>query len=184
MRAARALLLAAALTACGGSASPSCPADLAPSATPNATADPELAATIPDEVAGEPLNMATFCVTELDGLGGIQTSPEMLEALGVRLEDVTIAAMSPQIGTPGGLVSVGAYRYAGADEDTLRDAFVRLFEQAATEAGIDVDIEEASIGGKEVHRAAGAVYYVADDTLYTVESGNQDKVEEVLGALP
>jgi hypothetical protein len=184
MRPAGALLLAAALTACGASASPSCPADLAPSATPNASADPDLAATIPDEVAGEPLDVATFRVTELDGLGGIQTSPKMLEALGVQLEDVTIAAMSPQIGAPGGSISVGAYRYAGADEDTLRDAFVRLFEEAATEAGIDLDIEEASIGGKAVHREAGAVYYVADDTLYTVQSGNDDKVEEVLAALP
>ena len=184
MRAAGAILLAAALTACGASSSPSCPADLAPSATPNASADPELAATIPDEVAGEPLNMATFCVTELDGLGGIQTSSEMLEALGVRLEDVTIAAMSPQIGAPGGSISVGAYRYAGADEDTLRETFVRLFEQAATEAGLDLAIEEASIGGKVVHRESGAVYYVADDTLYTVQSGNEDKVEEVLAALP
>jgi hypothetical protein len=184
MRAAGTLLLAAALTACGGSASPSCPADLVPSATPNASADPDLAATIPDEVAGEPLDVATFCVTELDGLGGIQTSPEMLEALGVQLEDVTIAAMSPQIGVPGGSISVGAYRYAGANEDTLRDAFVRLFEQAAAEAGIDVQIDEASIGGKEVHREAGAVYYVADDTLYTVQSGDEDKIEEVLAALP
>lgn len=184
MRAAGALLLAAAVSACGGSASPSCPAELAPSATPNPGADPDLAARIPVEVAGEPLEMATFCVTELDGLGGIQTSPEMLEALGVQLQDVTVAAMSPQIGAPGGSISVGAYRYAGANEDTLREAFVGLFEQAATEAGIDVEIEAASIGGKEVHREAGAVYYVADDTLYTVQSGNEDKVEEVLQALP
>ena len=184
MRAAGALLLAAALTACGGSPTPSCPAAPLPSATPNPSADPDLAATIPDEVAGEPLDMATFCVSELDELGGIQTAPDMLQALDVGLQDVTIAATSPRIGTAGGSISVGAYRYAGANEDTIRETFLRLLNEGATEAGMDAGIEEVTIGGKEVHRALGALYYVADDTLYTVQSDNAEKVEEVLAALP
>jgi hypothetical protein len=179
-----ALLLAAVLTACGGSGTPRCTSEPAPSATPNSNADPDLAATIPDEVAGQPLDMGTFCVTELDELGGIETSSEMLEALGVGREDVTLAATSPRIGTPGGIISVGAYRFDGADEDTIRETFLRLLEEAGVASGLDVDIEEASIGGKSVHRAIGTVFYVADETLYSVQSDNADKVEEVLEALP
>ena len=184
MRLVGALLLAGAVSACAGSGTPRCTAEPAPSATPNPNADPDLAATIPDEVAGQPLEMGTFCVTELDELGGIETSPEMLDALGVQREDVTLAATSPQLGTPGGSISVGAYRFDGADEDTIRRTFLRLVEESATELRMDAGISEATIGGKEAHRVLGAVYYVADDTLYSVESDNGDKVEEVLEALP
>jgi hypothetical protein len=185
MRRVGALLVAAMLVACGGTeAAPRCAADPPPSGTPNPNADPDLAATIPDEVAGEPLEIGTFCVTEVDELGGIETSPEMLDALGVERADVTVAATSPGIGTPDGTLSVGAYRFAGADEDALRSTFLRLLEEAASEIGMDADIEAATVGGKQVHRAFGAVYYAAGDTLYSVQSDNDDKVEEVLEALP
>src|SRR5690349_19073975 len=129
MRLIGALLVAGTLVACGGSGTPRCAAEPPASATPNPDADPELADTIPDSVAGEPLDMGTFCVTELDALGGIETSPAMLEALGVEREDVTLAATAPRIGTPGGAISVGAYRFNGADESTIRETFLRLLEE-------------------------------------------------------
>lgn len=184
MRPVGAVLLALVLTACGGSGTPRCASEPAPSATPNSNADPDLAATIPDDVAGQPLDMGTFCVTELGELGGIETSNEMLDALGVEPADVTLAATSPRSGTPSGIISVGAYRFDGADEGTIRETFLRLLEEAATDAGMDVDLEEAKIGGKDVHRAIGTVFYVNDDILYSVQSDNADKVEEVLAALP
>lgn len=183
MRPVGALLLAGVLTACGGGA-PRCPGEPAASATPNPNADPDLAGTFPDAVAGAPLEVATFCVSELSELGGIETSDEMLDALGVKLEDVSIAAVRPAIGTPGGTFSVGAYRFAGGDEDVIRETFLRLLEEGSAEIGLDAGIEEATIGGKEVHRALGAVYYVSDDILYSVQSGDQAKVEEILEALP
>ena len=184
MRPVGAVLFAAVLAACGAGAAPPCASEPAASATPNANADPDLAATIPDEVGGEPLDMGTFCVTELDELGGIETSPEMLEALGVEIEDVTIAATSPRVGTPGGTITVGAYRFDGADESAIRETFLRLLDEASIDLGMDPSIEETTIGGKDVHRALGAVYYVVDDTLYSVQSDNEDKIEEVLQALP
>ena len=99
MRALSALALLVAVAGCGGSAPPSCPAAPLPSGTPNPNADPGLADTFPESVAGQPLEVATFCVTELDELGGIETSDEMLDALGVSLDDLTIAAVPPAIGT-------------------------------------------------------------------------------------
>lgn len=184
MRAPAALALVVALAGCGGFGAPICPAAAAPSATPNANADPDLAATIPDEVAGEPLALGTFCVTELDELGGIETSAEMLDALGVDRADVTLAATSPSINTPGGTIYVGAYRYAGASADALRETFLRVLQRAADASGLDPEIEEVAIGGKRGHRAFGTVYYVSGDTLYSVQSVNPDKVAEVLEALP
>ena len=107
MRLAGALLLAAALTACGGQSQADCPpAGASPAASPNANADPNLAASIPDAVAGQPVQLGTFCVTELGPLGGIETSSEMLDQLGVGLEDVTLAATSASIGTPGGTIYI------------------------------------------------------------------------------
>lgn len=184
MRGLSALALVVVLGGCGSSASPSCPAELPPSARPNPNADPDLAATFPDTVAGAPLEVAAFCVTELDEMGGIETSDEMLDALGVSIDDLTIAAVPPAIGTPGGTFAIGAYRFAGAREDAIRDSFFRLLEESSSEIGLDPDIEEATIGGKKAHRALGLVYYVSDDVLYSVQSGDGAKLEEILEALP
>lgn len=184
MRALSALALLVAVAGCGGSAPPSCRAAPLPSGTPNPNADPGLADTFPESVAGQPLEVATFCVTELDELGGIETSDEMLDALGVSLDDLTIAAVPPAIGTAGGTFSIGAYRFAGASEDEIRDTFFRLMEDGLTELGLDPGIEEVTIGGKDAHRALGLVYYFADDTMYSVQSGDEAKVEEILEALP
>lgn len=184
MRAWTALAFLAALSACGGSASPECPTEPLPSATPNANADPALADTFPKAVAGQPLEVATFCVTELDELGGIETSDEMLDAVGVSLDDLTIAAVPPAIGTPGGTFSIGAYRFTGANEDAVRDSFFRLLEQSSSEIGMDAAVEEATIAGKDVQRALGLVFYFSDDIMYSVQSGDEAKVEEILQALP
>ena len=182
MRLVGALLLAGALIGCGGGAS-RCASEPAPSATPNANADPELADTFPDTVAGEPLEVATFCVNELGELCGIETSDEMLGGVGVSLSELTIAAVPPDFGTPGGTFSIGAYRFAGANEEVIRDTFFRLLAKASSEINVDPHIEEATIGGKAAHRALGLVYYVSDDVLYSVQ-GAEATVESVLEALP
>ena len=57
-------------------------------------------------------------------------------------------------------------------------------EDGLTELGLDAGIEEVTIGGKDAHRALGLVYYFADDTMYSVQSGDERKVEEILEALP
>ncbi len=171
--------LAITLAACGGDASaPDCPAE-APSPLPTQpyAQDPELADRIPDEVAGQPIEVQTVCATVRD-VGGLTTSDEMLERVGVGKQDVTIAiGPSPQGGGADSVVGVTAWRYAGADEETIRDAFLGLLEEA------EIPVEASTIAGKEVHTAVFHVYHVADDTLYSV-LGEDDDVEAVIEALP
>lgn len=170
--------LAIILAACGGDASaPDCPAE-APSPLPAQpyAQDPELADRIPDEVAGQQIQVQTVCATVLD-VGGLTTSDEMLERVGVEKQDVTIAiGPSPQGGADS-VVGVTAWRYAGADEETIRSAFLGLLEEA------EIPVEASTIAGKEVHTAVFHVYHVADDTLYSV-LGEDDDVEAVIEALP
>lgn len=173
--------LAFLIAACGapdGEASPSCPAD-APSPAPTAphAADPELADRIPDEAGGEPIGIQTTCATVLDP-GGIPTSEAMLERLGVELQDVTVAFSPPPTADRSGTyVGVTAWRYAGATENEIRSAFLAILDEA------QIDVEEDSVGGKDVHRAIFHVYYAHDDTLYAV-IGEEPEVAEVVEALP
>jgi hypothetical protein len=171
------LVLAFLLAACGGGAAPSgCPAEApSPLPAPPYDDDPELADRIPDEVGGEPLEIQTACATVADP-GGLPTSPEMLEAVGVELQDVTVA-LTPNVGQGGNRLAVTAWRYAGAGEHEIRDAFLGML----AEAGIPV--EEDTIGGTEIHRALFHVYHVAGDTLYAV-LGEDAAVEEILAGLP
>ena len=171
--------LAMIVAGCGGDASvPDCPAE-APSPMPAEpyAQDPELADRVPDEVAGQPLEVQTVCATVYDP-GGLTTSDTMLERVGVARQDVTLAlSPPPSTGGTNTYVAVNAWRYAGADEETVRDAFVGLLEEA------EIPVEEDTIAGKDVHMAFFHAYYVADDTLYAV-LGEEERVEEVLEALP
>lgn len=166
-----------ALAACGTDGTAGCP-DSAPSplpAGPHAD-DPELADRIPDEVGGQPLEVQTVCATKSE-LSGLTTSPRMLDEVGVELQDVTIAVTPAPGGSSGAPAGVTAWRYAGAEEGTIRDAFLGMLEEA------EIPVEHDTIGGKEIDRAVFHVYYVAGDTLYAV-LGEDEHVEEVMQALP
>jgi hypothetical protein len=157
---------------------PECPSE-APSPAPERPyhQDPELEDRIPDEVAGTPLRIETVCATVFDP-GGIPTSDAMLRAVGVDRQAVSIAVSpSPSGGDPGSYVGVTAWRYGGGAEDDIRAAFLALLQEA------EIPIERDTVGGKEIDRALFHVYYLADDTLYSV-LGEDDRVEEVVGALP
>jgi hypothetical protein len=174
-----------ALAACG-SASPTgpavadveCPEAPDSSAQPDANRDPELAARIPAEIGGAPFPVQTWCASEQsDGLG-TNTSPEFLARVGVDITDVTMAAgPAPEIGAAEQPPSLTAFRYRGAEEGTLRDAFLAVLAQTGSTA------ETGTIGGKEVSVQLGSVIYVQDDTIYLV-SGDGKSVEELLAALP
>lgn len=172
------LPLAMLLAACGVDApSPDCPAE-APSPRPAGpyADDPELADRIPAEVGGQRLEVQTVCAT-VSELSGLTTSPRMLEEVGVELQDVTIAVTPAPGGGSGAPAGVTAWRYAGAEEDAIRDAFLGMLEEA------EIPVEHDTVGGKEIDRAIFHVYYVAGDTLYSV-LGEDDHVEEVVEALP
>lgn len=181
MRIAILLCLAVALVACGGDATgPSgrCP-DSAPSPMPAPPYDddPELAGRLPTDVAGQELAVQTVCITTVDP-GALPVSDAFLSEVGAEPRDVTMA-----VGEPSGtsaeapFVSIVAFRYAGADEDTVRRAFLD------TLASAEIEVEDETIADKQVHRALFIAYYVADDTLYAI-TGEDPQVEEVLEALP
>ena len=179
----RSLLIALVVlaSACGapeGEAGPDCPATApSPLPTPPWNQDPELADRIPDEVGGSTIEVQTACATVVDP-GGLTTSPEFLESVGVALQDVTVAiSPGPAIGETDDYVAVTAWRYAGASEDDVRSTFLSLLEEA------EIAVEDETIGGKQVHRALLHAYYVQDDTLYAV-LGEEEDLEAVIEALP
>jgi hypothetical protein len=173
------LALAAALVACGGETTgTACPADAPdPAPTPPYSQDTELADRIPDEVGGEAFDVQTVCLTVYDP-GGLTVSDAMLEEVGVGRQEVTLAfSPSPNVAGSSDFIGITAWRYAGASEDDIRQAFLAMLEEA------EIPVEQQTIGGKEVDMALFHAYYAADDTLYSV-LGAEDRVAELLEALP
>lgn len=170
--------LALVLAACGADGGPGCP-DTAPSPRPEPPyhQDAELEARIPDEANGEPLEVQTVCLTVHDP-GGLTTSDAMLERVGVEPRDVTVAiGPSPNTATSSDFVGITAWRYAGAEEAEIRDAFRAMLAEA------EIPVEHEEIAGKEVDMALFHAYYVAGDTLYAV-LGEEGGAAEVIEALP
>jgi hypothetical protein len=147
--------------------------------------DPELAARFPDTVGGEPLTVQSFR-GDVFMTGSPDPSFEaFLDSVGAELEDVSVAFGGLTSGDS--VLSVGAFRVAGADEDELETEFL-----AATEAEGDIGgTERRSLGGKDVWtatdptgEAAGSMFiYVKDDTVYFL-TGSEEQAAEILAALP
>lgn len=177
-----AIALVLTVAACGSegpsAATAACPeGPVSPPATPPYNDDPELASRLPTEIGGQELQVQSVCATTANP-GGINLSPQFLEAAGVELSDVTMAvSQPPAIGQDSPFVTISAFRYAGADESRLRSAFLDTFGEAGLEVG------EEEIAGKQVYRVLVVVWYVAGDTLYAI-TGEPPQVEEVLEALP
>lgn len=147
--------------------------------------DPELAARFPDTVGGEPLTVQSFR-GDVFMTGSTDPSFEaFLDSVGADLEDVSVAFGGLMSGDS--LLSVGAFRVVGADEDELETQFL-----AATEAEGEISgTEMRSIGGKDVWTATdpsgeapGSMFiYVKDDTVYFL-TGSEEQAAEILAALP
>jgi hypothetical protein len=147
--------------------------------------DPELAGRFPDTVGGEPLTVQSF---RGDVFMTGSTDPSFdafLDSVGADLEDVSVAFGGLMSGDS--LLSVGAFRVVGADEDELETQFL-----AATEAEGDISgTERTSVGGKDVWTATdptgeapGSMFiYVKDDTVYFL-TGSEEQAAEILAALP
>lgn len=148
--------------------------------------DPDLAGRFPDSVGGQPLT-----IQSLDGEtfaqmgGGDPTMAAFLESIGAELSDVSVAFGGVMSGeTP---ISVGAFRVQGASEDDLEREFIN----ASQEAGDVGDLEEATVGGKDVRTASDpsgqtdtqVFIYTKDDTLYFM-TGPEAEIAEILEALP
>ena len=145
--------------------------------------DPELAARFPDTVGGQPLEVPSMRGDPFMSLGGSDPAfQEFLDSVGAELSDVSVAFGGSQSG-----VSVGAFRILGASEDDLEREFIA----ASEDAGDITDMEQASVGGKDVWVAtdpsgatgSSAYLYTKDDTLYFL-TGSEAEVAEILEALP
>lgn len=176
-------LMAAAtvLGACGGVVSSSpCRGEVSPLDEPPSHHDPELEARIPDTVGGTSLDLQSICAGAGE-IGGLNMTPEFLDQLGVRPDDVSMAITNPAIG--GAFDgSLTAFRYYGASEDAIRTAML----DALSANGEGVEGRERA--GKSVSVARGpllngTVVYVADDALYLL-SGADEHVDEILAGLP
>lgn len=149
-------------------------------------ADPELAARFPDTVGGEPLEIQSFGGDLFSSMGGSDpTFDAFLDSVGADLDDVTVAFGGSA--SAGAALSVGAFRIVGANEDDLEREFIA----ASEEAGDVSDLEQASVGGKDVWTATdpsgetgmSVFLYTKDDTVYFL-TGSEEQVSEILAALP
>ncbi len=147
--------------------------------------DPELAGRFPTTVGGEALQVQSFRGDTFMAGGGTDPSFEaFLDSVGAELEDVSVAFGGAMSGES--VLSVGAFRILGANEDQLETEFL-----AASQAEGEIEgLEESSIGGKDVWTASDAAapgfsmfIYVKDDTVYFL-TGSEEQAAEILAALP
>ena len=148
--------------------------------------DPDLAGRFPDTVGGEPLQVLSFRGDDPMMAGSVDESfEEFLDATDADIEDVSVAFGGSATG--GEAFSVAAFRVLGVGEDTLEEEFLA----ASEDAGDVSDLEESSVGGKDVWTAAdpsgettgSAFIYVKDDTVYFL-TGTEEQAAEILAALP
>lgn len=147
--------------------------------------DPELAGRFPTSVGGEPLQVQSFRGDTFMAGGGTDPSfNAFLDSVGAELEDVSVAFGGAMSGE--NVLSVGAFRVLGANEDQLETEFL-----AASQAEGDIEgLEETSLGGKNVWTASDAAtpgfsmfIYVKDDTVYFL-TGTEEQAAEIFAALP
>ena len=147
--------------------------------------DPELAARFPDTVGGQPLVVQSMRGDQLPEMGTDQAFQDFLDSIDAQLEDVSVAFGGATFGES--VLSVGAFRVLGAEEDELEREFIA----ASEEAGDVTALDEATVGGKEVltgtdpsgQSSASVFIYTKDDTLYFF-TGSEEQVAEVLEVLP
>jgi hypothetical protein len=149
--------------------------------------DPELASRFPDTVGGQALQVQSFRGDTFMAGGGTDPSfNAFLDSVGAELEDVSVAFGGAMSGES--VLSVGAFRILGANEDQLETEFL-----AASQAEGDIEgLAETSVGGKDVWTASDATgefsggsmfIYVKDDTVYFL-TGTEEQAAEILAALP
>ena len=196
--AAMAVVLGLLITACGSAAgTPSASAGAAlntpipSSSLPAASGSTELEALIPDKVGTITLQKASMSGEQFVGSGGAsQEAQDFLQGLGVSADDVSVAVGFGTDLASTGTVAILLFRAQGASSDRL----VNLFKQAADrDRDNPLDWQSASVGGKQVERAAdpeqgtgsGSIYlYATGDLLAFVTAGNDDTAAEALSRLP
>lgn len=192
------ILAACGPTASSGSAEPSSqasiaesPASQAPAETPaNGNGGSELDAILPHEVDG--IAIEYNFDSGAAAMGSEAVPPEsqaIFDRLGADVNDVSTAfaiAVDPSSADPANprIITIVAFRVAGADEGQLRQEFRASMEQ---EGNV---FTEANVGGKNVlaYRPEGAqadsYLYVKSDIVFLAGAYPVELAVEVLSALP
>jgi hypothetical protein len=190
------LLFVAACTSDAGPDADATPtAEPTPEATPESTPAPEptlgegagdLAAILPTEVGGLTIEYQHSSGAAV--LGSDAVTPEaraFFDSVGAEPSDLSSAFGIAFDQEAGSVLTIIAFRVAGADEGQLRDEFLTVLE-----AEPDQEVSEESLGGKDV-LAFGAVpsdsqayLYVQDDVIYIIGGQPLALAEEALAALP
>lgn len=194
-------LLAAAglaLAACGGGAASTAPTvSVAPSVAPSTAVEPSAAATpnlhgaadleaaLPDTIGGVPVLKFSFSIDELAASGGADQIGAIIQVAGGDPASVQLA-----MGNTGtnAQANVLALRADGVDGGKLVDAY----QQVALEASESTSASRETIGGREVIRLKSPTsnplgdlwIYAKGDTLFGVQSKDEDLAAELLAQLP
>lgn len=197
-----ALLAISALTAACSDQSASVSAEA--SATPEVTATPtatevatvagqpsleagagELADVLPEEVGGIPIQYQSSSGAAVLGSEGMTPeAQEVFERLGAEPSDLSSAFGFGVDQGSGSVISIVAFRVAGADEGQLRDEFRASLEQEGN------TVTEESLGGKDVFEfgtegtEVSGYVYVSGDTVFIVAGQPVTLAEEALADLP
>jgi hypothetical protein len=197
------LAILAVLAACSEqTASPSAEASVSAEPTATATASPtteateeappsleegagELADVLPDEVGGISIQYQSSSGEAVLGSEGMTSEArEVFDRLGAEPSDLSSAFGFGVDQAAGNVITIVAFRVAGADEGQLRDEFRASLEQEGNVA------TEETLGGKDV-LAFGTegtdtpgYVYVSGDTIFIVAGQPSTLAEEALTDLP
>ena len=143
--------------------------------------DAELEALLPDEIGGEAAQKFSMRGDEFMATAGPEFT-DLIARLDAQAEDVSVAGA----GAPSG-ASALAFQVRGTDNAQLLDELASSLEDQGDVTGF----EDATVGGKDVRRAAagdeaqGSVYlYGVDDIVFFITTTDEDAAAEVLSDLP
>ena len=176
----------------GSSADESAAAEQTNEATPEPAAEttPEpgagdLAGLLPTEIGGIPIEYESSSGQDVIGSEGVTPeAQEFFDRVGAEPSDLSSAFGIGIDQEAGGVITIGAIRVAGADEDTLRDEF-----RASIEDQGDV-VTEGNVGGKDVliigedETEGSGYFYVKGDVVFIVGGSPASLAEEALSQLP
>ena len=137
------------------------------------SADKDLEGRLPDAINGVKLLKLSFKGTDFLGSGNSSSKDltDVLASLGKTPADLSIAVASDATGQLE--MSLGAFRIAGADANTIITKFI----SASQKDSPDVKVSQANVGGKTVtqvddpNSSSGPSYfYSSGDTVFFVET--------------
>lgn len=162
-------------------------------AIPSFVGDAELAALIPTEIAGTPIETTSISGPEFAAFAGDDPEGQaelnaFLSGLNRSINDVSVAGASASIGDDSTSLSISAIRVRGADTGALL-AGISQFEQSELDTPVT---EQTTIGGKPVTvvsdgsdpESSRSYLYGRGDVVFQVETDDQAVLEETFSKLP